>query len=121
MAVKSKRSKSYDLDIKIEQYGDKVPNIKYMTEKVWRGKNIYIEFDYPLSRSVTFIYTRAGGWTLGQVIQKVIDGYQTIYNDDDKPGCDYGIWGHNIGDLVLEGLTISSAKSWAKVRLSVGS
>lgn len=119
MAVKSKRGKSYDLDIKIEQYGDKVPNIKYMTEKVWAGKTIAIEFDYPIHTPVVFSYSRKGGWTLGQVIQKVIDGYEKIYESDYL----YGIWGHNIGDLVLEGLTITYPKmgQGPLVRLDVGS
>jgi len=119
MAVKSKRGKSYDLDIKIEQYGDKVPNIKYMTEKVWAGKEIRIEFDYPLDETYPMTFSRKGGWTLGQVIQKVIDGYAMIYKNDTR----YGIWGHAIGDLVLEGLSVSYPKMGRGpvVQLSVGS
>ena len=57
---------------------------------------------------------------LGQIIWNIIKTYQEIYDEeeDTKIG-KYGIWGHAIGDLYLEGLSYCAEEK--KVYLFMGS
>jgi hypothetical protein len=84
--------------------------------------SIFIKFDYPLSRAVSFSYhkKRPEGFSRRDFYKCILAGYHRIYSEEHKavgdpghiPGMlnrqssegPYGIWGHDIGDLVLEGV-----------------
>ena len=70
-------------------------------EKVTDREEISIQFKYPLSDSVTFDFAHDGGFSLRQFTEVVREGYQRIYADATK----YGVWGHTIGDLYIEGIS----------------
>ena len=65
-------------------------------------KSIEVKFDYPLGSAPTFVLRRRAG--AKGITRRVFAAfeqrtYRKIYANEDR----YGIWGHNIGDLVLEG------------------
>ena len=84
-------------------------------------EEIQIEYDYPLSVSVRRSHRRKGGWTRIALARTIRKDYERIYWEEDRrPGKGpYGIWGHDIGDLVIEGATYY--KRTGIVRLSIGS
>jgi hypothetical protein len=54
--------------------------------------------DYPLSMPFSKIIKGGGkGLTGADIVDEVIKAYKIIYNNQDF----YGVWGHNMGDLVL--------------------
>ena len=78
-----------------------------------------IEFDYPLSRRARFTFTSPGGFTAWDFYRAVYEGYTRIYGAETSEAGDpghlpgtlnrapsegpYGIWGHGMDDLYLEG------------------
>jgi hypothetical protein len=81
-------------------------------------KEINIEYSYPLSNSVifSFITNNQLGFTRAELAKKICDCYKQIYDAEDAVGYpghipgmlnrnesngQYGIWGHDIGDLLL--------------------
>ena len=116
-----------------KEYSKKYKMVKPM-EVVIRKENIVIEYTYPLSNKIEFPHKRKGGWTRKALVSTIQKDYAKIYRDEDKavgptdcvPGTynrdrsegPYGIWGHCIGDLVIEGVSISDK---GKVTLSIGS
>lgn len=84
---------------------------------ITREKRIEIIFDYPISEPVTFAYTtkNKGGWTRKMLFGAIKEGYRNIYEDPDE----YGVWGHDMQDLVIE--AVHSNKAGNRFTLSVGS
>lgn len=77
-------------------------------------KNITIRFDYPCDKT-EFEFTNKKGftnWTLYECIQ---DGYERIYAKPKK----YGVWGHDIEDLVIDEIKYNPKKK--RVTLFIGS
>ena len=80
------------------------------------SKGIAIKFDYPLTNSATFIFTREDGFTRKDFFKAIYEGYDYIYLSEKDPGiipgtCNrtysegqFGIWGHVIKDLFIEGV-----------------
>jgi len=82
-------------------------------------EKIQITFDYPLSHSVPIEFANPGGFTCWDFFKAVYDGYSQIYAEEEQavgnpghiPGMlnrsvsqgPYGIWGHDMEDLFLEG------------------
>jgi hypothetical protein len=85
-------------------------------------RSVILKFviDYPLTNPKRVVMHRAGGWTVNQFIDTVIKSYKKVYHDENKaiggdpghiPGMlnrvrsagPYGIWGHDLGDLILTG------------------
>jgi len=116
-----------------KEYSKKYKMLK-PDEVVIRKHNIVIEYSYPLSNKVDFSHKRKGGWTRKALFAAIQKDYAKIYRDEDKavgptdniPGMfnrdksdgPYGIWGHDIGDLVVEGVAVSDK---GKVTLNIGS
>ena len=85
---------------------------------------IYIEFDYPLNNPVIIKFTNDGGFTVRDFAKAVHKGYTKIYAEEeaavgdpghvpgllnrDRSSGPYGIWGHDLRDLFLEGFTMKS-------------
>src|SRR5690349_4298052 len=71
--------------------------------RVTKKHKINIVLDYPLDHEYTFEMQRAGGWTLHDILLEVRTLYLNIYRNPDK----YGVWGHGIGDLMVERMFVS--------------
>jgi hypothetical protein len=99
-------------------------------------ESIEIRFSYPLRSAHVFTFERPGGWTRQAFYDAVRAKYQEIYDTEErtrtasagqlapeiinrsKTDGVYGIWGHVIGDLVLEGAEIGADGVW---QLDIGS
>lgn len=107
-------------------------------DEVVIDKDVKVEFDYPLSQS--FEFDLPGPVTRMQLADFICATYQRIYEEENaatKPSTveerqqrggllnreqtngPYGIWGHDIGDLWLEGIVYHPEV--ALVTLSIGS
>jgi hypothetical protein len=87
--------------------------------RVTELERITIEFDYPLSQPTTREFFKQGGFACYDFYQAVYEGYVKIYAEEEAavgdpghiPGMfnraashgPHGIWGHDLGDLCLEG------------------
>lgn len=81
---------------------------------------ITITFDYPLEREAKLTFTNKGGFSRYEFFRCVYEGYKNIYAQEDAVAGDpgmisgmlnrarsdgpYGIWGHVMEDLFLEGI-----------------
>lgn len=63
-------------------------------------EKIHITFNYPIAKEVVFAFEHKGGFTMKDFIASVRKGYRTIFKEAEK----YGVWGHDIGDLYVEGI-----------------
>lgn len=52
---------------------------------------------------------------LGKLLQKIGEAYRKVYEEEDK----YGVWGHYITDLAIEGIKVNYKTK--KITLDVGS
>lgn len=91
-------------------------------EKLTEKNEIYIMLDYPLSKEFIFKVDSKDekGFTIGSFCDAVIRLYKQVYKEEHDEVGDpghvagmlnrkesngkYGIWGHDIGDLFLEGI-----------------
>jgi hypothetical protein len=76
-----------------------------------------LEVDYPLSKPYPTFAIRTGkkGMTLDGILREVGKAYKKVYANTDK----YGIWGHDIGDLHVEGIQVNFKTK--HIYLSMGS
>jgi hypothetical protein len=65
-----------------------------------KKKRVTIRFDYPLSKAFDFTFENPNGFTVAAIVDHIKATYVKIYADPDK----YGIWGHEIESLCIEGL-----------------
>ena len=104
-------------------------------EKITNSEEIQVRFSYPLRAPVTLTFQHSGGFLRKDVLEAIRDGYAAIYQaeadtaqDPGRAGPDsynrgtsdglYGIWGHDIGDLVIERVYQESENLFS---LSIGS
>ena len=104
--------------ISVESPEGDIKGQRYPDEIVIPMKEIRIQYTYPLSNSVImgFDADNGTGFTRAELARKVCDGYKRIYDAENAVGDPgripgmlnraksdgpYGIWGHDIGDLVL--------------------
>jgi hypothetical protein len=79
---------------------------------------IEVLIDYPLKKPFRFAFERKGGFTLEQFVEAVCTTYRAIYDAERKkqttlPGLvdapdnrpPFGIFGHALEDLILEGIS----------------
>ena len=76
--------------------------------------------DYPYMDNYPSFKIKTGKNGLGfiELIAKIGDIYSKIYDDEDTDGR-YGIFGHDIDDLAIEGIHINSKNK--TIKLSIGS
>lgn len=83
--------------------------------KHWNGKfeklpanKIYnLIIDYPVSQDFVFpINTGKSGISLISLINEIGKAYRKIYKNPSK----YGVWGHDIGDLILVEIKVNHKK-----------
>lgn len=112
--MKSKdKIKNIDLYVQITDIENHVKNSRY---KLPPNKSYQLIIDYPVENPVKFeIKTGKNGLSQIDLINKIGDCYYKVYKNDDK----YGVWGHDIGDLVLAGIKINHTTK--TIRLEVDS
>lgn len=110
--------KSFNIDWLVENnelnkdwYDDlpdnKKPNLK---EVVTTETTIEIMLDYPLDNEYFFVVHSEKGFTVEKICKTICKIYKNkIYRNNDS-GVKYGIWGHDICDLAIEGFHIKSRK-----------
>jgi hypothetical protein len=92
---------------------------------------IEIAVSYPLRKPFRFRFERKGGFTRAQLVEKICATYRDLYEAEAKkqataPGLvdapenrpPFGIFGHDIADLILEAIVHEGG---GKYRLEVGS
>lgn len=115
-----KNKESVTLDIKVAD----------ITASIWKGdlqklpanKTYQLIIDYPLDKPAIYkIHTSKTGMGMLALISKIGKLYEKTYEDEDatEDGGRYGIWGHSIEDLCLEGITVDHKKK--RITLSIGS
>ena len=85
------------------------PNMKVISDT-----EISIKFDYPCDETI-FTYKNPDGFTKIALLKCIWKGYDRIYKSSDK----YGVWGHDLTDLMIEGIKYNPVKN--EVTLDVGS
>jgi hypothetical protein len=95
--------------------------------------SLTLHITYPLSNNVDVKIENPSGFTRRALVEAIYEAYRTIYDEEgeapEKPEGSllqnrptthgkYGIWGHDIDDLFLEGAMI---KSDGMVELFIGS
>lgn len=80
-------------------------------------ERILIYFEYPVNNPINLEFQQAGGFKLSDIWRCVYQGYEKIYVEEPEPEPDpswtllnrpntygkYGIWGHTMEQLYLEG------------------
>jgi hypothetical protein len=92
---------------------------------------IEVVVSYPLGKPFRFRFERKGGFTRAQLVETICTMYRDVYRAEAKkqataPGLvdapdnrpPFGIFGHDLADLILEGITHQGD---GKYRLEVGS
>ena len=95
-------------------------------DKLPANKTYELIIDYPLSNPARYqIKTGKTGMGLVKLLGTIGKLYQKTYDvedssmDNEEDGGRYGIWGHDIGDLALEGIDINHKTK--KITLDIGS
>lgn len=108
----------YILDFEDKEARDNLIN---PNEVVIKDEKITMTITYPLSVEVRLPLEKKGGFTRLDVFKNIYEAYKRIYEEEEKsvgdPGSydnlynrkksegKYGIWGHYLGDLVIESVT----------------
>jgi hypothetical protein len=83
-------------------------------------KAVTIVFEYPLTREARLEFKSETGFTRAEIIECIRAGYRKIYAEDGgehspdlpcwmaAPNSKWGIWGHDIGDLMIEGVDVDA-------------
>ena len=126
--------REFEINCMMDYFGDgEVVEIGQPVSRVRRAKmvdpdgvvvtdeDVRIKFDYPLGHEVVLDFHSRKGFTRKQFWKAIHDGYKRIYDEEESavgdpgtiPGMynraasngPHGIWGHAMGDLVVEGVT----------------
>lgn len=133
--------KTFEIERHIPEFGDSIDATVDGTtlgmvkprEVVIPHKEITIKYDYPLDGTFKFTHESRSkrGWTRVAVFKAIQSDYRKMYATEEDPGHlpgmlnraasegPYGIWGHDIGDLVIEGVSYNPKTHM--VSLSIGS
>jgi len=106
--------------IRIDSPQIEIQNLIDKDETVIKESNVIVFVDYPLTNTYTFELTSPKGFTRTQLIYEISKQYYQLYDEEERTAKTktlsleqrtiynrnrtdgkYGIWGHDIGDLVL--------------------
>lgn len=105
------KTKSVNCNTKISDIENKMEDVFLPANEIFT-----LEIDYPLDKPAKFkIKTGKTGIGTAKLITKICFLYHKIYENDEK----YGIWGHCIDDLTLEGINVNFGKKL--ITIDVGS
>lgn len=107
--------------IRIDSPQVEIKNLIGRDEVVIKEKELTVIVDYPLSSNYKFELISKKGFTRAQLINEISNRYYQLYDEEEKTATiktvpmqqrkilnrnqtngKYGIWGHDIGDLVLD-------------------
>lgn len=107
--------------IRIDSPQVEIKNLIGRDEVVIKEKELAVIVDYPLSSNYKFELISKKGFTRAQLINEISNRYYQLYDEEEKTATiktvpmqqrkifnrnqtngKYGIWGHDIGDLVLD-------------------
>ena len=130
----------YETCVKVCSWGDEkvMKNLVEPNELITSATKIKIKFDYPLNKPTSFEFENEDGFTKKDFFGRVYDGYKSIYETEEKdvgdpgyiPGMynrqksegPFGIWGHYMDDLFIEGVRLEKTENDVPVfSLSMGS
>ena len=142
----NKKNRPYKIELKIKDHiSPKVVDyekeeiketLKKPNKIVIKDKETSIYFNYPLDNPVSFSYGNDKGFTNMDLFQCVYEGYKKIYDEEEvemekevetieglynrkATHGKYGIWGHYITDLYIEGMTYDPELK--QIKLIIGS
>lgn len=128
--VKTENKKDFEDGIipwaSIEKPKQDIPNLLNKDETVIRDTVIKIIIDYPLTNQYEFSLTSATGFSRQQLLLEISNCYYKLYEEEEKTASiktvpvakrttmynrnqtngKYGIWGHDITDLVLNEILV---------------
>lgn len=112
--MKSKpKTKSFSMSMRVKHFcGPQPPPETFLP----RG-SFTVTLDYPLDTNHKFVVK--GPMTATQLGIAICQEYGKIYAEDAKDPEKYGIWGHDIGDLYIEGVKVNLLTK--RVYVDVGS
>jgi len=110
----------------IEKTHQDLPNLIDKDEIVIKQTSIEVIIDYPLTNQYEFSLTSQSGFTRSQLLTEISKHYYKIYEEEEKTATiktipiekrttmynrnqtngKYGIWGHDIADLVLADISL---------------
>lgn len=116
--------------ISIENSEKEVSQLINPTEIVVKQNKINLIIDYPLNKPTTISLSNPKGFTRKDLALEISKQYHKIYTEEEataktktipveqrtglinrnETDGKYGIWGHDIGDLVLSGIEVHQAK-----------
>ncbi|MBK9105836.1 MAG: hypothetical protein IPL92_15010 [Saprospiraceae bacterium] len=103
-----------------------LPNLDKKDEIVVNSSSVKIIIDYPLTNQYAFILKSSKGFTRGQLLIEISKHYYWLYEEEENSATiktipvdkrtamynrnetngKYGIWGHDIADLDISGISI---------------
>jgi hypothetical protein len=110
----------------IEKPQQDIPNLIGKDEVVIKQTSIEVIIDYPLTNQYEFILTSQSGFTRSQLLTEISKHYYKLYEEEEKTATiktipmekqtkmynrnqtngKYGVWGHDIADLVLAEISL---------------
>lgn len=89
--------------------------VEIFSDDLVPGMTLSLDVDYPLSVTSSINIEVTENTNVSTIISKIADEYRRIYENPKE----YGIWGHGLGDLWIEELTLDTDAK--KINLYVGS
>lgn len=77
-----------------------------------------LQIDYPCDKTLFDIKTGPQGMGTMRLVKEIGRSYEKIYKDADTTN-PYHVWGHDVGDLVIERISVDYVTK--KIKLAVGS
>lgn len=77
-----------------------------------------LQIDYPCDKSFFPIKTGPNGMGTMALVKEIGKAYQIVYQDADINN-PYNVWGHDVGDLVIERISVDFVTK--KIKLGIGS
>ena len=115
--------------VQLENPDEDLKGMRNAEEVVFRGTELVVVLDYPLRDEFRFTLTssRPEGFTRAELVKKISELYKKVYEEEaqtskvavvplkerkglinrNETNGKYGIWGHDLGDLVLHEIEIS--------------
>lgn len=108
-----------------------LPNLDKKDEIIVSSKFIKIVIDYPLTNQYEFTLKSENGFTRGQLLTEISKHYYLLYKEEERTATiktipvdkrttmynrnetngKYGIWGHDIADMDISGISVYKAKN----------
>ncbi|MBA0883292.1 hypothetical protein [Flavobacterium undicola] len=115
----------------LEKPDSDLANLDKKDEIVVSNKLVKIVIDYPLTNQYEFTLESENGFTRGQLLTEISKHYYLLYEEEEKTATiktipiekrttmynrnetngKYGIWGHDIADMDISGISVYKTKN----------